>query len=56
MPSGPEPGIEHFFDRHDELVQDGPVPEQFRTLGPEAGMVVVGTPLAESHPLQEARA
>jgi quercetin dioxygenase-like cupin family protein len=44
-------GMERFFQRFAELPEDAPVPEAFRTLGAEAGMDVVGPPLAQSDPL-----
>lgn len=44
-------GLETFFDRFAELPDDASAIEAFRTLGSEAGMDVVGPPLAESDPL-----
>ncbi len=44
-------GMETFFDRFATLPDDAPVPEAFRTLGSEAGMEVVGPPIAQSDPL-----
>jgi quercetin dioxygenase-like cupin family protein len=41
-------GMERFFDAFARL--DAPSPEDFARLGAEAGMVVVGPPLARSHP------
>jgi quercetin dioxygenase-like cupin family protein len=44
-------GLERFFDRFAELPADAPFAEEFRRLGAEVGMIVLGPPLAESHPL-----
>ena len=44
-------GMERFFERFAELPDDVAGPEAFRTLGREAGMDVVGPPLARSDPL-----
>ena len=43
--------MEPFFDRFAELPDGASVPEAFRTLGADAGMEVVGPPLAKSDPL-----
>jgi quercetin dioxygenase-like cupin family protein len=43
-------GLEHFFERFAQLPEDASVLEAFRTIGPEAGMEVVGPPLSESDP------
>jgi quercetin dioxygenase-like cupin family protein len=44
-------GLERFFERFGQLPDDASVPEAFRALGSEAGMDVVGPPLAQSDPL-----
>jgi hypothetical protein len=44
-------GLEGFFERFGRLPDDASVPEAFRTLGREAGMDVVGPPLAHSDPV-----
>ena len=44
-------GMEGFFDRFAELPSDASVPEAFRRIGAEAGMQVVGPPLAISDPI-----
>jgi quercetin dioxygenase-like cupin family protein len=44
-------GLERFFERFAELPDDASVPEAFRRLGSQAGMDVVGPPLAQSDPL-----
>jgi quercetin dioxygenase-like cupin family protein len=44
-------GFETFFERWAELPADAPSAEEFRRLGSEVGMTVVGPPLAESNPL-----
>jgi hypothetical protein len=44
-------GLEVFFERFGRLPDDASVPEAFRMLGSEAGMDVVGPPLAQSDPL-----
>jgi quercetin dioxygenase-like cupin family protein len=43
-------GMERFFERFAELPSGPFDPEAFRTAGAEAGMDVVGPPLAVSHP------
>jgi Cupin domain len=43
-------GIERFFDRFATFPAGRLDPESFRTAGAEAGMDVVGPPLAVSHP------
>jgi quercetin dioxygenase-like cupin family protein len=45
------PGMERFFREFARLPEGKPVGEGFRELGPEAGMDVVGPPLAQTHPL-----
>jgi hypothetical protein len=42
--------MERFFERFAELPDDASPREAFTTLGSEAGMDVVGPPLAESDP------
>jgi quercetin dioxygenase-like cupin family protein len=42
-------GMERFFDAFAAL--DPPDPDAFARLGPEAGMAVLGPPLAQSHPV-----
>jgi quercetin dioxygenase-like cupin family protein len=44
-------GLERFFERFAQLPEDASILEAFRTIGPEAGMEVVGPPLAHSDPL-----
>lgn len=44
------PGMERFFSAFAEVPKDGPVQEEFARLGSEAGMEVVGPPLAQAHP------
>ena len=44
-------GMEGFFDRFAELGPGRPDPSVFATLGRDAGMTVVGPPLAVSDPL-----
>jgi len=44
-------GMERFFERFATLPSGRFDPESFRTAGREAGMDVVGPPLAVSHPL-----
>jgi len=44
-------GFEAFFERFAEQPAGAPAEEQFRTLGSEAGMEVVGPPLARSNPV-----
>jgi hypothetical protein len=52
LPGGPDPiGLEGFFERFAQLPEDASVLEAFRTIGPEAGMEVVGPPLAHPDPL-----
>jgi quercetin dioxygenase-like cupin family protein len=43
-------GMEAFFERFSRLPDDVPAPEGFRALAADAGMDVVGPPLAQSHP------
>ena len=45
-------GLERFFERYSELTEHAADLDTFRALAPEAGMTVVGPPLAESHPTQ----
>jgi quercetin dioxygenase-like cupin family protein len=49
-------GLERFFERYAELPEADRSPESFRALGQEAGMTVIGPPLAHSHPMPEQRA
>lgn len=49
------PGMERFFPAFAEVPGDGPVQEEFVRLGSEAGMEVVGPPLAQSHPAPSVR-
>ena len=49
------PGMERFFSAFAEVPGDGPVQEEFTRLGSEAGMEVVGPPLAQSHPALSVR-
>lgn len=49
------PGMERFFSALAEVPQDGRVQEEFARLGSEAGMDVVGPPLAQSHPARSVR-
>jgi hypothetical protein len=44
-------GLERFFERFGQLPDDASRQEAFRTFGGEAGMDVVGPPLALSDPL-----
>jgi quercetin dioxygenase-like cupin family protein len=44
------PGMERFFERAAELPADTPTAAAFATLAEDAGMVVLGPPLAKSHP------
>ncbi len=44
-------GMESFFERFAEIVPGSDPDEAFRTAGAEAGMGVLGPPLALSHPL-----
>ena len=44
-------GLETFFDRFAELPPGAPWADEFRRLGAEVGMQVVGPPLSQSHPL-----
>jgi quercetin dioxygenase-like cupin family protein len=46
------PALEEFFKRFAALPRDAATPDAFRSLAPEAGMVVLGPPLAQSHPLR----
>ena len=43
-------GLEQFFERYSELTGQAGDLDTFRELAPEAGMTVVGPPLAQSHP------
>jgi hypothetical protein len=45
------PGMERFFERFGEVTGDASVAEAFASLADEAGMKVVGPPLAQSDPL-----
>jgi quercetin dioxygenase-like cupin family protein len=45
------PALEEFFKDFAALAPDEATPYAFRALAQEAGMVVVGPPLAQSHPL-----
>jgi len=49
------PGMERFFSAFAEVPEDGPVQEEFARLGSEAGMEVVGPPLAQSDPAPSVR-
>lgn len=44
-------GLERFFERFAVLPADVSPVEEFRRLGAEVGMTVVGPPLRDSHPL-----
>ena len=44
------PGMERFFPAFAEVPEGGPVGDEFARLGREAGMEVVGPPLAQTHP------
>jgi quercetin dioxygenase-like cupin family protein len=44
------PGMERFFERSAELPEDTRMAEAFKTLASDAGMEVVGPPLAQSDP------
>jgi quercetin dioxygenase-like cupin family protein len=46
-------GVERFFERFAALPETERNPESFRALGPEEGMIVLGPPLAQSHPIPE---
>jgi quercetin dioxygenase-like cupin family protein len=46
-------GLERFFERFAELPEEAANLDSFRALGQEAGMTVVGPPLAQSHPIHE---
>lgn len=46
-------GLEQFFERYAELPENAANVQSFRALAPDAGMTVVGPPLAESHPIHE---
>ena len=48
------PGMERFFERSAELEPEGRLVEAFKRLAGDAGMQVVGPPLAHSHPLARA--
>jgi hypothetical protein len=43
-------GLKQFFERYAEVTEQAAGWDMFRELAPEAGMTVVGPPLAESHP------
>jgi quercetin dioxygenase-like cupin family protein len=43
-------GMEEFFERMAELPEDADMPVAFRSIGHDAGMEVMGPPLAVSHP------
>jgi hypothetical protein len=45
--------LKEFFKRFAALPREDATVDAFRTLAKEAGMVVVGPPLAQSHPLSE---
>jgi quercetin dioxygenase-like cupin family protein len=45
-------GLELFFERLADAPSGSSVAELFRTHGSEAGMEIVGPPLAESHPIE----
>jgi quercetin dioxygenase-like cupin family protein len=45
------PALEDFFRRFAALPEGQATADSFRTLAEEAGMVVIGPPLAQSHPL-----
>jgi hypothetical protein len=46
------PGMERFFERFAEVAGEGSaVREAFAALADDAGMTVLGPPLAQSHPL-----
>ena len=45
------PGMERFFERSAELPEDTRMADAFKTLASDAGMKVLGPPLAESDPL-----
>jgi hypothetical protein len=42
------PGMERFFSAFAEVPEDGPVQVEFARLGSQAGMEVVGPPLASA--------
>jgi quercetin dioxygenase-like cupin family protein len=44
-------GMERFFERSAQLPEESRLAEAFGTLAADAGMEVLGPPLAESHPL-----
>lgn len=44
------PGMERFFERAAELPEETRAADAFGTLAGEAGMTVLGPPLAQSHP------
>lgn len=44
-------GLERFFERFADVPADASPAAAFRTLGAEFGMIVVGPPLSESHPI-----
>jgi mannose-6-phosphate isomerase-like protein (cupin superfamily) len=46
-------GLERFFERFAHLPEKDQTLDSFRALGREAGMTVVGPPLAQSHPIHE---
>jgi hypothetical protein len=43
-------GLKRFFERYAEVTEQAAGWDMFRELAPEAGMTVVGPPLAQSHP------
>ena len=47
-------GLERFFEHYAELTKGADNPDTFRALSAEAGITVVGPPLAESHPTRQA--
>ncbi len=47
-------GLEQFFERYAELTKGADNLDTFRALSPDAGMTVVGPPLAQSHPTRQA--
>ena len=44
------PGMERFFERSAQLPEDARMADAFSTLAMDAGMMVVGPPLAQSRP------
>ena len=43
-------GLEQFFERYAKLTEQAGNLDTFRALAPDAGMTVIGPPLAQSHP------